>query len=161
SEEQTAYPPKYKNQFAKMIVSLSGKSESVSLPQNHLEDLVRAALAGTHRFDLLERTSAVPDLAAEHALAGRGRVDSTTAARPGRMVGAEFLAKATLIELNPEKEVKEIKAAGGKAGSGAPLLGDIGLKDKVAFCRVNLRVIRTETGEIAFDEMIDGVISKL
>src|SRR5881396_664600 len=65
SEVEAAYPPKYKHEFAKMIMALSGKSESVAQPQNHLEELVRQALTSTNRFDLVERTTATANLAGE------------------------------------------------------------------------------------------------
>jgi curli biogenesis system outer membrane secretion channel CsgG len=149
-EDKGAYPPAFKNQFAKMIVGLSGKNNA--LPQNHLEDLVREALRETHRFALLERTSAIGDLAAEQALADSGRVDSATPLATGGILGAEYAVKTTLIELTPETQGEEVTtAAAGKSG-----LAGLGYKGKVALCRLNLRVIRAETGEIVIDQTMDG-----
>jgi curli biogenesis system outer membrane secretion channel CsgG len=156
SEAKDAYSPEYKKTFTKLIMDLSGTPERLAQPQNHIEDLVRQALTGTHRFTMLERTSAAEDIAREQALADSGRVDPSTAPAAGKITGAEYTVMATLIELNPEKETKEIKSvAGEKKGSG--LYGaDLGVKQKVAFCRMNLRVIRVETGEIVVDQTVDG-----
>ncbi len=156
SEEKNAYPPKYKNVFSKMIVAMADRPKMVADPQNYIEDLVRQALTSTNRFDLLERTSAVGDIAREQALADSGRVDSATAVLTGRITGAEYLVKTTLIELNPEKDTEEIKAAGGGKGSSGAGFGDLGVKQKIAFCRLSMRVIRAETGEIVSDQMVDG-----
>jgi curli biogenesis system outer membrane secretion channel CsgG len=159
SEEQAAYPPKYKNDFAKMIVALSGKSQMVPKPQNYIEDLVRQALVSTNRFTLVERTTAAEDIALEYDLADSGRVDRNTSAKVGKIKGADFIVVATLIELNPEKEVKEITAAAGSTGAehhGPAGFGNLGLKNKLAFCRLNVRVIRAETGEIVADQTVDG-----
>ena len=153
-EDKNAYPPAFKNQFRKMIVGLAGRNDA--LPQNHLEDLVREALGATHRFNLLERTSATGDLAAEQALVDSGRVDSATAAATGAIQGAEYVVKTTLIELTPEKESQEIAVAGGGKNNSSGALGAFGIKGKVAFCRLNLRVVRTETGEIVVDQTMDG-----
>jgi curli biogenesis system outer membrane secretion channel CsgG len=156
SEEKTAYSPKYKNEFAKMIVGLSGRPKTLADPQNHLEDLVRQALVVTNRFNLVERDTSVDALAAERALADSGRADAATVARAGRMEGAEYVVRATLIELNPEKETKELKGLADAASKGGGAFGDLGLKTRVAFCRMNLRVIRSETGEIVSDQTVDG-----
>ncbi len=199
SEEKTAYSPKYKHAFSRMIVAMANRPKTVANPQNYIEDLVREALTNTHRFDLLERTSAAADIEDEQALgdstsvdsatvvvadaadsvtavatdavdsatvtptgaedsvatALAGRVDQATAVRTGRMIGAEYIVKATLVELNPEKEAKELKAIGGSTASVAAF-GDLGVKTRIAFCRLNLRVIRVETGEIVSDQIVDG-----
>ncbi len=156
SEEKTAYPPQYKDEFARMVVDLSGKGAQGTLPQNHIEDLVRQALMSTGKFKMVERTTATKDLIAEQNLGASGRVDEKTAARIGKIKGTEYTVKATIIELNPDKDAKSISAAGGAMGSSG--LGGVGfgLTSKVAFCRLNVRVIRTETSEIIADQTVDG-----
>jgi curli biogenesis system outer membrane secretion channel CsgG len=226
SEGENAYTPKYKKTLVKLIMDLSGKPEMMSQPQNYIEDLVRQALASTHRFNLLERTTATKDILAEQAAGVVGRtnrdtaaahasgdrhpvdastadahvpgdnsqveasaaavtavaaaqtsgdkghaspgpaaenasvdvtrLDPSTAAQTGRIKGVEYLVKATLIELNPEKDTKEIKAADadkdGSTGTGL----DLGVKSKVSFCRMNFRIVQVESGEIVVDETVDG-----
>jgi len=157
SEEKTAYPPEYKSEFARMMVDLSGKGPQATLPQNHIEDLVRQALMGTNRFRMVERTTATADIIGEQDLGASGRVDPKTAAKIGKLKGTEYTVKATIIELNPEKDSRSIKAVGGAMGSSGLGIGALGLSGKVAFCRLNVRVIRTETGEIVADQTVDGV----
>ena len=108
SEEKTAYPPEYRNEFARMMVDLSGKAPQATLPQNHIEDLVRQALMSTNRFKMVERTTATEDILAEQDLGASGRVDAKSAARIGKIKGAEYTVKATIVELNPEKDAKSI-----------------------------------------------------
>jgi curli biogenesis system outer membrane secretion channel CsgG len=126
------------------------------LPQNHIEDLVRQALMSTHRFRMVERTTATEDILVEQDLGASGRVDQKTAAKIGKIKGTEYTVKATIIELNPEKDAKSIKAVAGAMGSSGLGGGFLGLSGKVAFCRLNVRVIRTETGEIVADQTVDG-----
>jgi curli biogenesis system outer membrane secretion channel CsgG len=182
SEGDHAYSPQYKKTLVKLIMDLSGKPETMSQPQYYIEDLVRQAMDGTHRFTLLERTTASKDIAAEQAAGASAsstaapssdgslvqasaaafapgdssRMDPSTVARPGRIIGAEYLVKATLIELNPEKDTKEIKAEGAGANGSSAAGLDLGVKKKASFCRLNVRVIRVESGEIVIDETIDG-----
>jgi curli biogenesis system outer membrane secretion channel CsgG len=156
SEEKTAYPPEYKDEFARMIVDLSGKGAHATLPQNHIEDLVRQALMSTSRFKMVERTTATQDILAEQDFGASGRVDSKSAAKIGKIKGTEYTVKATIIELNPEKDTKSIQAAGGAMGSSGLGVAGLGLTGKVAFCRLNVRVIRTETSEIIADQTVDG-----
>jgi curli biogenesis system outer membrane secretion channel CsgG len=156
SEEKTAYPPEYQNDWARMVVDLSGKGSQGTLPQNHIEDLVRQALGSTNRFKMVERTTATDDILSEQDLGASGRVDQKTAAKIGKIKGTEYTVKATIIELNPEKDAKSIKAAGGAMGSSGFGLASLGLSGKVSFCRLNVRVIRTETSEIVADQTVDG-----
>ena len=156
SEEKTAYPPEYKDEFARMIVDLSGKGAQATLPQNHIEDLVRQALMSTSRFKMVERTTATQDILAEQDFGASGRVDAKSAAKIGKIKGTEYTVKATIIELNPEKDTKTIQAAGGAMGSSGLGFAGLGLTGKVAFCRLNVRVIRTETSEIVADQTVDG-----
>jgi curli biogenesis system outer membrane secretion channel CsgG len=156
SEEKTAYPPEYRNEFARMMVDLSGKGAQATLPQNHIEDLVRQALMSTNRFKMVERTTATGDMMAEQDLGASGRVDAKTAPKIGRIKGTEYTVKATIIELNPEKDAKSIQAVGGAMGSSGLGVAGFGLTGKVAFVRLNVRVIRTETSEIVADQTVDG-----
>jgi curli biogenesis system outer membrane secretion channel CsgG len=156
SEEKTAYPPEYQNEWARMMVDLSGKANQGTLPQNHIEDLVRQALMSTNRFKMVERTTATDDILAEQDLGASGRVDQKTAPKVGKIKGTEYTVKATIIELNPEKDTKDIKAGAGAAGASGFGLTALGLSGKVSFCRLNVRVIRTETSEIVADQTVDG-----
>jgi hypothetical protein len=64
--------------------------------------------------------------------------------------------KATLVEFDPEKESRSIRAAGGGIGASTLGIGSIGLSGKVAFCRINVRLVDAATGEIVQDMTVDG-----
>jgi hypothetical protein len=106
-----------------------------------------------------ERTTATDEVLGEQDFGGSGRVDKKTAARIGKVKGADFIVMATLLELNPEKESKNINAMGGALGARTLGIGSIGISGKVAFCRINIRVIDATTGVVAHDITVDGTSS--
>src|SRR5258705_3351273 len=132
-----------------MMVALSGKRAQATLPQNHIEDLVRQALMSTSRFKMVERTTATQDIIAEQDFGASGRVDAKSAAKIGKIKGTEYTVKATIIELNPEKDTKSIQAAGGAMGSSGPGVAGVGLAGKGPVCPLNGPAIPTQTSEIA------------
>jgi hypothetical protein len=105
---------------------------------------------------MVERTTATSDVTGEQDFGASGRADKQTAAKMSRMKGADYIVKATIIELNPEKESRDIKAIAGGVGMSTFGIGSIGLSGKVAFCRLNVRLVNATTGEIAQDMTVDG-----
>ena len=159
SQEKTPQAQQYNNEWARLLSGIYGKPGQETDPFNHIEDLVRQALGATNRFTMLERTTASADVIGEQDAGASGRIDKKTAAQIGQMKGADFIVKATIIELNPEKESRDIKAIGGVMGSSALGIGSIGISGKVAFCRLNVRIIDATTGVIAYDMTVDGTAS--
>jgi len=141
------------SEWARVIADVRGQTTN---PFSHIEDLVRQALGATNRFTMLERTTAKDDVLEEQDFGASGRVDKKTSAEIGKMKGADYVVKATIIELNPEKDSKDIEAAAGIASSKMLGVGSVGISGKVAFCRLNVRIINAETGEIVSDMTVDG-----
>ena len=159
SQEHTPQALQYNNEWARLLGSIYAKPGQETDPFNHVEDLVRQALGATKHFTMLERTTATQDVIGEQDAGASGRIDKKTAAAIGQMKGADFIVKATIIELNPEKQSKDIKAAGGLMGASAIGIGSIGVSGKVAFCRLNVRIIDATTAVIAQDMTVDGTAS--
>jgi curli biogenesis system outer membrane secretion channel CsgG len=156
SEETQVTSREFYTEWARLLSELYGRPRQGTNPLNHVEDLVRQALGATNRFTMVERTTAVGDVLGEQDFGASGRVDRKTAARIGKMAGARYVVKATIIELNPEKEAKDIQAIGGGMGTSALGIGSVGVSGKVAFARLNVRLIDSETGVIAQDMTVDG-----
>jgi len=159
SQEKTPQAQQYQSEWARLLNGMYGKPGQETDPFNHIEDVVRQALGATNRFTMVERTTATQDVIGEQDAGASGRIDKKTAARTGEMKGADFIVKATIIELNPEKESKDIKAIGGVMGASAIGIGSVGISGKVAFCRLNVRIIDATTGVIAQDMTVDGTAS--
>jgi curli biogenesis system outer membrane secretion channel CsgG len=159
SEEKQQSPGQYSTEWARLMVDLYGRPQQGTNPFNHIEDLVRQALGATSRFTMLERTTATSDVLGEQDFGASGRVDKKTAAQTGKMKGADYVVKATVIELNPEKESKNIQAIGGGIGATALGIGSVGVSGKVAFCRLNVRLVDATTGVIVQDMTVDGTSS--
>lgn len=160
-QEQQANLPPVENEYLRVLMALSGDQNKApdASPLGHLEDIVRQALGNTGRFTMLERTTAKADVLEEQDFGAGGRVDRKTAAAIGHMKGADFVVKATVIEINPEKESKEITGIGGGIGGGGFGIASVGLSGKVAFCRLNVRLVNATTGDIVQDMTVDGTSS--
>ena len=158
SDDKDMTTREYASEWARLLSDIYGNQPGTN-PLNHVEDLVRQALGATNKFTMLERTTAKDDLLEEQDFGASGRVDKKTAAEIGKIKGADYIVKATIIEINPEKESKDIKAAAGVMSRSALGIGSIGVSGKVAFCRLNVRMINAETGEIAHDMTVDGTAS--
>lgn len=153
--------PPMQNETLRFLMKMSEKSDKnpTTIPASHVEDMVRQALTATGRFTMLERTTALGDVTSEQDAGASGRVDKKTAAATGKLKGADFIVKATILEMNPEKESSDIKAAGG--GLGGKTLGvlSFGVSGKVAYCRLNVRLVNATTGVIVQDMTVDGTAS--
>ncbi|MEQ1834742.1 MAG: CsgG/HfaB family protein [Candidatus Eisenbacteria bacterium] len=161
SEEKQSAPGQYSSELAQVIASIYGQEAQGTNPLNHIEDMVRQALGNTHRFTMLERTTAQDDVIAEQDLGASGRVDRKSAPAIGKLKGADYIVKATVIELNPQKESKDIGVLGGMLGTRGLGIGSVGISGKVAFCRLNVRLVDATTGVVleGADLTVDGTSS--
>ena len=157
SQEKEIASGYIENPRVRHLTSAWGRgTQQGSTPLNQIEDIVRQAMGGTNRFTMVERTSAMNDVTGEQELAASGRVDKLASAKMGNVKGSEYVVKATIIEVDPEKESKDIQAAGGGAGGGSVAMGSSGSSGKVAWVRLNVRIVNSESGEIVQDMTVDG-----
>lgn len=155
SEERRPGAQEYKNEWVKMFASMNTKAKSTD-GTNHIESQVRQALNNTNRFVMVERTTALDDVMAEQDLGASGRVDQKTSAKIGKIKGADYTVKVEMIDADPDKESSKIGAIGGGAGARTLGVGSLGLSGTVAWARLNVRIIRTETSEVVADMTVDG-----
>lgn len=112
-----------------------------------LADMLTNELAATKAFRLVERDQlrAVLD---EQNLAASGRVAAGTGAQIGQLTGAQYLVTGIVsaYEYNTQS-----------TGGGISFKGiSVGGKSETAYLAIDLRVIDTTTGEVAYTRTIEG-----
>lgn len=158
---------RFKTAFAFLLIIIAGTAMAGDKPvmavaefQNHtsagwwyggvgddLAGMLTNELAGTEKFKMVERDklAAVLD---EQDLADSGRVAKKTGAKIGKLTGAQYLVVATLSAF----EENTTGTGGGVSFRGISLGG----KKEDAYMAVDLRVIDTTTGEIAFTRTVEA-----
>jgi curli biogenesis system outer membrane secretion channel CsgG len=112
-----------------------------------LADMLTNELAGTEKFKVVERAKLGPVLE-EQDLAASGRVSKSTGAKIGKLTGAQYLVMANLSAFE-----SDVKGTGG----GVSFRGiSVGGKKEDAYLAVDLRVIDTTTGEIAYTRTVEA-----
>jgi curli biogenesis system outer membrane secretion channel CsgG len=112
-----------------------------------LSGMLTNELAGTEKFRLVERSKLGPVLE-EQDLGASGRVSRGTAAKIGKLTGAQYLVMGTV-------SAYQENTSGG--GGGLSFKGfSVGGKKSEAYMAVDLRVVDTTTGEVAFTRTVEG-----
>ncbi|MCP4205032.1 MAG: penicillin-binding protein activator LpoB [bacterium] len=112
-----------------------------------LADTVTNELASLGSFTVVERANLEPVLR-EQDLADYGRVSKGTGAKIGKLTGAKYLVMGSLSSY--EENVK-----GGKGGIGYKGIRLGGKKNEV-YMAVDLRVVDTTSGEVAFTRTVEA-----
>jgi curli biogenesis system outer membrane secretion channel CsgG len=112
-----------------------------------LSSMLTNELASTDKFKIVERSKTAYVLD-EQDLGNSGRVSKKTAAKMGKMTGAQYLVVGTVSAF-------EQNVSGG--GGGLSLKGfSLGGKKEEAYIAIDLRVIDTTTGEIEHTRTIEA-----
>jgi curli biogenesis system outer membrane secretion channel CsgG len=126
---------------------------AVEVPLAGLEELLTTALFNTHRFDLTER-KVIQGALAEQDFGASGRVSAPTAAKVGKVLGADFLIFATVNEWTPVKS--RIGGGGGLAGALGGGLGKVvsavGAGKTTAEVAMSFRIVDATTGQVIYSE---------
>jgi len=112
-----------------------------------LSGMLSNELAATGDFRVLERTK-LESVLSEQDLAMSGRVDPSTGAKFGKLVGAQYLVAGTVTAY----EENTASTGGGLSFGGVSLGG----KSSEAYLAIDLRVIDSSTGEIAHVRTVEG-----
>ncbi len=112
-----------------------------------LSGMLSNELASSRAFAVLER-SKIQNVLEEQNLAASGRVNAATGARMGKLIGAQYLIAGTVTAYE-----EEVASTGGGISFGGISVGG---KSESAYLAVDLRVIDSNTGEIAFSRSIEG-----
>ncbi|WP_088240734.1 CsgG/HfaB family protein [Calothrix rhizosoleniae] len=108
-------------------------------------------LVKSGNFRVIERTK-IEAILKEQNLGKSGRVDQSTAAQIGRLLGAELVVFGSITSANLERN------RGGVGGIKLPVFGRVGVnsKKKTANVKLNVRVVNTTTGEIVLSAEGNG-----
>lgn len=112
-----------------------------------LAGMVTNELAGTGNFRVVER-SKLEHVLREQDLGATGRVRKGTAAKLGKLTGAKYLVMGTLTAFEQSSQ----GTGGGLSFGGI----SIGGKQEKAYMAVDLRVVDTTSGEIAFSRTVEA-----
>jgi len=114
---------------------------------SELSDMLASELVSTRAFQVLDRKE-IDAVMGEQDLGASGRIDPGTRAKIGKLKGAKYLVAATVSSY-------EESTRGGGAGISVGGLSLGGSKEKT-YVAVDLKVIDTDTGEIADARTIEA-----
>lgn len=112
-----------------------------------LSGTVSNELASTEKFTVVERNK-LEKVLDEQDLGASGRIKSGTAAKIGKMTGAQYLVFGTVTSYE-----EDVSGTDGGISFG-PI--SIGGKKENAYISVDLRVVDTTSGEIAYSRSIEA-----
>lgn len=112
-----------------------------------LSSMLANELSGTGKFRVVERTK-LEKVLDEQDLADSGRIKKSTGAKIGELTGAQYLVFATVSAF----DTKTASTGGGVSFRGVSLGG----KKEEAYIAVDLRVIDTTTGEVAYTRTVEA-----
>ncbi len=114
---------------------------------NDLADMLTNELAGLNKFKMIERKQ-LGAVLGEQDLALDGRVAKGTAAKAGKLTGAQYLVSGTVSAYE-----EDTKGSGG----GVKVKGiGLGGSKSEAYIAIDLRVINTTTGDIAQTRTVEA-----
>jgi len=112
-----------------------------------LSGMLANELASTGEFRVLERNK-LESVLAEQDLGASGRVRQSTAAKIGKLTGAQYLIMGTVTSF----EENTADTGGGISFGGF----SIGGKKQDAYIAIDIRVVDSNTGEIDFARTVEG-----
>ena len=133
------------------------------IPVQGIEAIIIDIMNRTGRFRLLERTI-LDQALSEQDLGTSGRLSAPSAAKVGKVLGAQYLLQAVIT--NYEEGIEEESSGlgglisgtiGGTAGS---LLAGLGVSRSKGIIGMNMRLIDAETSEIVFSSQIEVDLSE-
>ncbi|MEM1182137.1 MAG: CsgG/HfaB family protein [Acidobacteriota bacterium] len=109
------------------------RSKASTAPLQGIEEIITSSLYNTNRFDVIERKQ-VEAILAEQDFGASDRVSDESAARIGRLLGAEYMLFTSINEWTPKKRTR----------------GTAGFRESVAEVALSLRVVHAETAKVEF-----------
>lgn len=133
-------------------------SSSNGIPVQGIEAIITDSLLHSGRFRLVER--AVLDKALkEQDLGASGRIAKPSAAKIGKVLGAEYLVQAVVTNYEPDFKGNKVGLGGLVGGKAGALLGGVGIKNKKSMVGMNFRLIDATTSEVVFSKQVESIIS--
>jgi curli biogenesis system outer membrane secretion channel CsgG len=124
------------------IVQLFGGDQDVG---KGISDLLVEKLLAGGKYRLVER-KALDKILAEQNFSNSDRADPTTAAKIGKMLGAQAIIVGSITKFGRDDKSKTIGGLGAAAGRFG--LGGVKRSEAKAVCGISARLVDTTTGEI-------------
>lgn len=148
----------YENEYVRLLSSLANKPAEKGPDQLQSADAsVRQALMGTGRFALVTRTETFGSARGEQDLAKEPDIiDKKTKVASGRMLGATYQIRASVVAADPNKESRQISLMAGGAGSTILGVGGLNMSKTVAWVRLEFELIHSASGLVIQSFFMDG-----
>lgn len=125
------------------------------VPVDGIDSIVTDIMHRTGRFRILERTT-LNKLIKEQDLGASGRISKPSAAKVGKILGAEYLIQAVVNQYQPNFKGNSIGLGGITGG----FLGGLKIGSKKSMVNMTFRLIDAETSEIIFSKQVSSVLSE-
>ena len=132
------------------------------IPVQGIEAILMDVLNQTGRFRLVERT-VLNEMLNEQDLGASGRISKPSAAKTGKVLGAEYMIQGVVTNYEPNFKGGKLglggigRMLGGKKGA---LLGGVGVNSKKSMVGMNFRLIDATTSEVVFTKQVESIISQ-
>lgn len=127
------------------------------VPVQGIEAIITNVMHQTNRFRLVER-KVLDKALKEQDLGATGRMAKPSAAKIGKVLGAQHLFQAVITNYEAGVEKKGGGLGGLLGGSAGALLGAISVKSSKAVLGMNFRLIDAETSEIIYTDQVEVAI---
>lgn len=141
--------------------SYSVDTGSKGVPVEGIEAILTDVMLHSGRFRMVERKE-LDSTIKEQDLGASGRVSKPSAAKIGKILGAEYLIKAVVTEYEPDFKGSSwgLGGLGSALGSKVGILGGVGVSNKKGMVSMNFRIIDATTTEVLYSKQVQAVISK-
>lgn len=134
--------------------SVTYRSGGSGVPVDGIDAIITDVMHRSKRFRVLERVMLKKALK-EQDLGASGRISKPSAARTGKVLGAQYLVQAVITHYEPNYEGKKF-GLGGLTGG---LLGGLKIGSSKSMVGMNFRLIDATTSEIIFSKQVNAVMS--
>ncbi len=128
------------------------------VPVQGIEAIITDVMLRTGRFRLVER-KVLDQTLREQDLGASGRIAKPSAAKIGKVLGAQYLFKAVVTNYEAGVEQKGGGLGGLIGGTAGALLGGFSMKSSKAIIGMNFRLIDATTSEVIYTDQVQVDLS--
>ncbi|HEC16862.1 MAG TPA: hypothetical protein ENI99_09885 [Sedimenticola sp.] len=139
--------------------SVTYSAGSGGVPVQGIEAIITDVMHRTGRFRLVERKMLHKTLQ-EQDLGATGRIAKPSAAKIGKVLGAQYLFQAVVTNYEAGVEEKGGGLGGLIGGSAGAILGGLSMKSSKAVLGMNFRLIDAETSEVVYTDQVEVAIKE-
>lgn len=128
------------------------------VPVQGIEAIITDVMLRTGRFRLVER-KVLDQALREQDLGASGRIAKPSAAKIGKILGAQYLFKAVVTNYETGVESSGGGIGGFLGGTAGALLGSLSMKSSKAIIGMNFRLIDATTSEVIYTDQVQVDLS--